>query len=331
MNSRRVAFVVGVVIFTGLAGRAALVRADGDEKSVFADADARILTEIKDHSEVMENLEHLSDAIGPRLTGSPQLKLANDWTTEMFKKYGLSNVHLEPYTIAHSWTRGTAHARIVSPTEHPLTIASAGWAPGTQGTLRGPVVFVQAEKKEDFEKYRGKLKGAIVIAQQPAANTPVTQGSTVTLTVAKASTKVPVPDLSDMTLAQAQDALAAVGLGLGSKIDQPSDTVAQGHVISQDPLAGAKVKKGSLVDVTVSSGPQEFTLPDVTCQSFGAARSQLRALHLNVVNGGTAPPDPLCPEPNKVSVQDPSAGTKVHANDTVTLYTNGLTSPTPTP
>ncbi len=170
-----------------------------------------------------------------------------------------------------------------------------------------------------------------VIAQQPTANTPVAQGSTVTLTVAKASTKVPVPDLSDMTLAQAQDALATVGLGLGSKIDQPSDTVAQGHVISQDPLAGAKVKKGSLVDVTVSSGPQEFALPDVTCQSFGAARAQLRALQLNVVNGGTAPPDPLCPQPNQVAVQDPSAGTKVHANDTVTLYTNGLTSPTPTP
>ena len=170
-----------------------------------------------------------------------------------------------------------------------------------------------------------------VIAQLPTPNTPVTQGSTVTLTVAKASTKVPVPDLSDMTLAQAQDALATVGLGLGSKIDQPSDTVAQGHVISQDPLAGAKVKKGSLVDVTVSSGPQEFALPDVTCQSFGAARAQLRALQLNVVNGGTAPPDPLCPQPNQVAVQDPSAGTKVHANDTVTLYTNGLTSPTPTP
>ena len=170
-----------------------------------------------------------------------------------------------------------------------------------------------------------------VIAQLPTPNTPVTQGSTVTLTVAKASTKVPVPDLSDMTLAQAQDALATVGLGLGSKIDQPSDTVAQGHVVSQDPLAGAKVKKGSLVDVTVSSGPQEFALPDVTCQSFGAARAQLRALQLNVVNGGTAPPDPLCPQPNQVAVQDPSAGTKVHANDTVTLYTNGLTSPTPTP
>lgn len=172
MNSRRVAFFVGVAVFFGIFGRAVLVRADGDDKSVFADADAQILSEIKDHSEVMENLEHLSDAIGPRLTGSPQLKQANDWTAEMFKKYGLTNVHLEPYTIAHSWTRGTAHARIVSPTEHPLTIASAGWAPSTPGTVRGPVIFVQAEKKEDFEKYRGKLKGAIVIAQQPASLSP---------------------------------------------------------------------------------------------------------------------------------------------------------------
>ena len=81
----------------------------------------------------MENLEHLSDAIGARLTGSPQLKQANEWTAEMFRKYGLTNVHLEPWTIAHSWTRGTAHARIVKPAEHPLTIAAAGWSPGTGG------------------------------------------------------------------------------------------------------------------------------------------------------------------------------------------------------
>jgi carboxypeptidase Q len=172
MSSRRVALVAGVAILLGIAGRASLLRADGDEKSAFAQADAQILSEIKDHSELIENLEHLSDAIGPRLTGSPQLKQANDWTAEMFKKYGLTNVHLEPYTIAHSWTRGTAHARIVSPTEHPLTVASAGWAPSTPGTVRGRVVFVEAEKKEDFEKYRGKLKGAIVIAQQPASLSP---------------------------------------------------------------------------------------------------------------------------------------------------------------
>src|SRR5215475_272053 len=176
MNSRRVVLCLSVagllMILLGFAGRGTLVRADGDDKAALAAADAQILSEIKEHSEVMENLEHLSDAIGPRLTGSPQLKLANDWTAEMFKKYGLTNVHLEPYTIAHSWTRGTARACIVSPAEHPLTIASAGWAPSTPGVVRGPVVFVQAEKKEDFEKYRGKLKGAIVIAQQPTSLSP---------------------------------------------------------------------------------------------------------------------------------------------------------------
>src|SRR5262249_19223558 len=140
MNVRRVALWVGAasLVAVGLwsAGRARLVHADNEEKSPFAEADAQILSEIRDHSELMQNLEHLSDSIGPRLTGSPQLKQANDWTAEMFKKYGLTNVHLEPYTIAHSWTRGTAHARIVSPTEHPLTIAAAGWSPSTSGAVR---------------------------------------------------------------------------------------------------------------------------------------------------------------------------------------------------
>jgi serine/threonine-protein kinase len=168
-----------------------------------------------------------------------------------------------------------------------------------------------------------------VIAQSPAATTPVAQGTTVTLTVAKAAAKVQVPDLTDMTLAQAQVALNDVHLGLGSKTEQPSDTVTAGHILGQDPAAGVKVKKGSLVDVVLSTGPKSFPLPDVTCLSFGKAKTKLVGLGLQVVDGGTAPSDPLCPEPNKIAVQDPSAGTTVHAGDTVTLYTNLLTSPTP--
>jgi carboxypeptidase Q len=172
MNASRVVLLMGVALLVGLAARSQMARADEAEGSPFAGADAQILSEIHEHSEAMQNLEHLSDAIGPRLTGSPQLKQANDWTAEMFRKYGLTNVHLEPWTIAHSWTRGTAHARIVSPTEHPLTIASAGWAPGTNGKVRGPVVFVKADKKEDLEQYRGKLKGAIVITGEPMVLSP---------------------------------------------------------------------------------------------------------------------------------------------------------------
>src|SRR5258707_6968196 len=111
---------------------------DAIDASAFAAADERILAEVRDHSEAMANLEYLSDSIGPRLTGSPQLKQANDWTRDMFQEYGLANAHLESWPVARSWSRGDAHARILSPAPHPLTIASAAWSPGTSGALHGP-------------------------------------------------------------------------------------------------------------------------------------------------------------------------------------------------
>jgi carboxypeptidase Q len=171
MTSRRVVlFVCASLLWLGgvWLGHA---RAE-DDANGFAAADAQILSEIRDHSEAMQNLEYLSDNIGPRLTGSDRLKQANDWTAEMFRKYGLTNVHLEPWTISHSWTRGAASASIVSPAEHPLTIASAAWSPGTKGKVRGPVVLVEIRKKEDLEQYRGKLKGAIVIMGEPVSLSP---------------------------------------------------------------------------------------------------------------------------------------------------------------
>ena len=148
------------------AGEGHAASSDNDRNALAA-ADAEILAEVRDHSEAMQNLEYLSDDIGPRLTGSPQLKRANQWTAETMKKYGLVNVHLEPWTIARSWTRGTAEARIVSPTEHPLTVASAGWSPGTPGAIRGPVVYFDAKTRDDFARFRGKLEGAVVITQEP--------------------------------------------------------------------------------------------------------------------------------------------------------------------
>ena len=170
MNRRRV-FILGSLIF--LAGVCRLgARPANDDTSTFASGDARILIEIHEHSEAMENLEHLSDSIGARLTGSPQLKQANEWTAEIFRKYGLTNVHQEPWTVAHSWTRGTSRARIVSPTDHPVTIAAAGWSPGTPGVVHGRVVYFDAKKKEEYEKFRGKLKGAVVIYQEAMSLSP---------------------------------------------------------------------------------------------------------------------------------------------------------------
>ena len=172
MNSRRVAMLVCVAALVLAGVRAGSAKRAPDDTNAFATADAQILNEIRDHSQAMDNLEYLSDEIGPRLTGSSQLKQANDWTAAKFREYGLTNVRLEPWTIAHSWTRGTSHARIVSPAVHPLTIASAGWSPGTNGAVRGPVVYFDAKTKEEFGKFRGKLKGAIVIYQEPESLSP---------------------------------------------------------------------------------------------------------------------------------------------------------------
>jgi carboxypeptidase Q len=172
MSLRRFSVFVCSVALALVTIRVVLAEPGGDEKSPFAAADAQILTEIREHSEAAANLEYLSDNIGARLTGSPQLKQANEWTREMFAKYGAANAHLEGWTIEHSWARGTARARIVSPAEHPLTIAAAGWSPSTAGAITGPVVYFDAKEKRDFAKFHGKLKGAIVIYQEPASLSP---------------------------------------------------------------------------------------------------------------------------------------------------------------
>src|SRR6266849_6807320 len=172
MNSSRTAMFVCVAVLVLAGVRVGSARPAADDTSAFAAADAQILSEIHDHSQAMENLEYLSDEIGARLTGSPQLKQANDWTAAKFREYGLTNVHLEPWTIAHSWTRGTAHARVVSPSAHPLTIASAGWSPSTPGVIRGPVIYFNSRSEEDFAEFKGKLKGAIIISTEPQSLSP---------------------------------------------------------------------------------------------------------------------------------------------------------------
>src|SRR5580693_943743 len=147
MRARRVSGFVAIVMAAMIVwGGGAVLRAQQGAppaKNPFASADEKILAEVHDHNEIMSNLEYLSDMIGQRLTGSENLKKANDWTRQRFADYGLQNPHLEGWTIQHGWTRGTARGRVLSPAEHPLAIASYGWAPGTGGPIRGLVVYVK--------------------------------------------------------------------------------------------------------------------------------------------------------------------------------------------
>jgi hypothetical protein len=131
--------------------------------------DQKLIADAKDNSEIMKNLEYLSDIIGPRLTGSKNLEKANKWTAEIMKSYGLENVHLEPWTIPVGWERGTASLKILEPDNgKSLTVASWAWTPGTKGPIEGDVVIFRPTSKEDLAKYKGKLKNAIVMQQPPS-------------------------------------------------------------------------------------------------------------------------------------------------------------------
>ncbi len=110
-----------------------------------------------------------------------------------------------------------------------------------------------------------------VVDQDPAAQTQVEVGSTVTIWVAKEPPLVPVPVFTDLTLADAQSLAIQIGVNLVVH-EEVSDTVPVGTIISQDPAPGTEVPKGSDVQVVVSTAPQLVTLPNVTCLSYGAAK-----------------------------------------------------------
>src|SRR5262245_15902835 len=84
-----------------------------ERETAAAILDKKLVGDAKNGSEIMANLTYLSDVIGPRLTGSANLKRANEWTAEKMKSYGLTDVHLEPWELPMAWERGTAIARII--------------------------------------------------------------------------------------------------------------------------------------------------------------------------------------------------------------------------
>ena len=136
----RLSATLGLLLMFGVALTLSAVYGQGGTdtaKDPVSEADDKIIAEIRDHNEIMGNLEYLSDMIGARLTGTENLKKANDWTRQKFADYGVANPHLESWTLAHTWTRLSATGQIVSPSVHTLTIASYAWAPSTNGMVRG--------------------------------------------------------------------------------------------------------------------------------------------------------------------------------------------------
>jgi peptidase M28-like protein len=127
-------------------------------------------------SKVMDFASGLMDSIGERLTGSPNMKRANEWTRDQLTAMGLSNAHLEPWgPFGRGWANQYVNARMTVPDIVPLIVYAKAWTPGTNGVVTGKCIRVNIEKKEDFEKYRGKLAGMIVIFGPDAEVKPIAE------------------------------------------------------------------------------------------------------------------------------------------------------------
>jgi len=128
----------------------------------------KIREEGMQRSQVMETLSWLTDVHGPRLTNSPQFNRACEWAKGKLTEWGLQNATLEAWgPFGRGWALEGFSANIVKPDFIPLIAYPKAWSPSTNGVVRGPVVYLDARTAADLDKYKGKLKGAIVLISPP--------------------------------------------------------------------------------------------------------------------------------------------------------------------
>jgi hypothetical protein len=166
-SGRRLCFAAVILLF---------VPALWAQEKVDLETMSRIRYEGFRESKVVEYASGLMDSIGERLTGSPNMKRANEWTRDQFAAMGLSNAHLEAWgPFGRGWANQYVNARMTSPDVAPLIVYAKAWTPGTNGVVAGKCVRVTIEDKKDFDKYRGKLAGMIVMFGPDAELKPITE------------------------------------------------------------------------------------------------------------------------------------------------------------
>ncbi|HTA87669.1 MAG TPA: M20/M25/M40 family metallo-hydrolase [Silvibacterium sp.] len=135
---------------------------------------SRIREEGLQHSHIMEYGSALADAIGPRLTGSPNLAKANAWTRDRLTAMGCVNAHLDDWgEFGMGWQQLNTWVRMTSPDTAVFIAQATPWSPGTNGPVSGDAVWVNLQDEKDFDQYKGKLAGKIVFLGEMREVPPV--------------------------------------------------------------------------------------------------------------------------------------------------------------
>jgi len=127
----------------------------------------RVIDQGLNHSQVMQTAEYLMDRIGGRLTNSPQMRQAETWTQAQLKSWGLKNVRKEGFVFGRGWSITSSSVRMVAPRVIQLTAIPVAWTPPTPGTISAPIVVAPMRRERDFDAWRGKLGGKIVLVSLP--------------------------------------------------------------------------------------------------------------------------------------------------------------------
>ena len=137
------------------------------QERVDLDAIARIRKEGLEHSAIPELAHHLTDVIGPRLTGSPGMKAANEWTAATLRSWGLVGVTIEPWgRFGRGWENLAYSGRILTPYNQPLAGQSVAWTGSTRGSMVAPVMVVDGAV-DSMARYGSRLRGALVLMSPP--------------------------------------------------------------------------------------------------------------------------------------------------------------------
>jgi carboxypeptidase Q len=127
----------------------------------------KIRTEGLEKSKAMDIAFHITDVSGPRLANSPGLKRAQDWAAQYMTDMGLKNVHLEAWgDFGKGWQVDKFYAATTLPYYHAIIGSPKAWTPGTRGPIKSEIILIKADSVADLDKYKGKLRGKIVILDQ---------------------------------------------------------------------------------------------------------------------------------------------------------------------
>jgi hypothetical protein len=155
---------------------AVLTAQTGD--AVDSAAVAKIRDEALKRSRVMDTMFWLTDRYGPRLTGSPEFEEAGDWAVKQLQDWGVTNVHKQRFPFGRGWSLAKFHATMVEPRVMPIVGLPKAWTRGTNGTFTADVVRVQISNGDEAAKYKGQLRGKIVLTQ-PAREVRMLDGDIV--------------------------------------------------------------------------------------------------------------------------------------------------------